>query len=128
LLFLIASGDLSANLERLYPVCVCRKTLNPEEHKINRSRVRESGKFIGSLCLVNEFALGRRFALSPIPNDFNTSNLQQFHVKTGASLVSRFRGRYITLSAYTFGAWQWVGERKQRNENWHTRYCPCSGS
>jgi hypothetical protein len=49
-------------------------------------------------ALVNIAQLVRRFASPMAFNKLNTSNLQQFRVKMWASLVSRFRGRYITLS------------------------------
>jgi hypothetical protein len=54
------------------------------------------------------------FALSAIFNDFNTSDLQQFRVKMCASLVSRFGGRYITLSRLLLEHGN--GEEKENNE------------
>jgi len=38
LLWLIAFGGLSRNLERLYAVCVCCKTLTPKERDICHNR------------------------------------------------------------------------------------------
>jgi hypothetical protein len=38
---LIGFGDLSGNLERLYAVCVCRKTLNPDERETSVTTSRQ---------------------------------------------------------------------------------------
>jgi hypothetical protein len=48
--------------------------------------------------LTNSAELIRSFALSTPFNKLGTSDLQQFRVKMGASLVSRFRDHYITPS------------------------------
>ena len=53
----------------------------------------------------------RRFAPSTPCNKFSASNLQQFRVKMAASLVTRFRDHYITLSSLL---WNMAMGRKKK--------------
>jgi hypothetical protein len=54
----------------------------------------------------------RCFVLSAPFNNLITSNLQQFRVKVGASLVTGFRDRYITLVAFNFGSMAMARRKK----------------
>ena len=111
---LIAFGDLSRNLERLYAVCVCRKTLNPEERETRVTLCAGELKFVDGSGLVNSAALIQRFDPETTLNKLNTSNLQQFRIKNGASLVTIFRGHYITSVAFTLEHGN--GQEKENNQ------------
>ncbi|MGC1323463.1 MAG: hypothetical protein WA849_14890 [Candidatus Udaeobacter sp.] len=61
---------------------------------------------------MNRLDLFGTFALSHRPKEFITSSLQQFLAKTTPSLVTRFRGHYITVSGLIFGSMA-MGRRKK---------------
>ena len=99
-MFLIAFGALSGNLERLYALCVCRKTLTLKEVQDPPQPLRGRGKICRSFqSLVNsaEFVgavLGRRHATNSVPvicNNFASKWVLRLSLdlETTTLLVSR---------------------------------------